>query len=842
MYRSTNIIPLVRSVAYVSLLAGVGAHAAEADFIPSSCIAVARAGMSSRAPLHTDAVEASIIAGTFVVPTAGDHLVRPNGTTATWETLKADASGSFSGEPLNGGYACVTVPSDSDRVAILDAAGHSMVYVNGVPRIGDPYSNGYARLPIKLHKGNNTLLFLCGRGSLRVRVVGSSPAASLEPRDLTLPDLRAGEPLRSYGAVIVVNGTEKRAEHLCIRVSGPGIATRTVAVPPIPPLATRKVAFPIETSETPAITPENESSVKLGLRLLGAPAGIAPESLSVNASLRIRPLTAPYRRTFISQIDGSVQYFAVNPNRTPGAESKSSKAQNALVLSLHGASVEAQGQSEAYNGKTWATIVCPTNRRPFGFDWEDWGQMDAMEVFNIAKHTIRTTPGQTYLTGHSMGGHGTWHLGTTYPGEFAAIGPSAGWISFFTYAGSQKPENPTAIQKMLLRGTSPSDTMGLERNCLQEGVYIIHGDADDNVPVTEARTMKSRLSAFHTDVSYHEQPGAGHWWGNSDEPGAACVDWPALFDFFGRHQVPQAPQVRDIEFYTANPGISAHDKWVTIQQQIHSLEMSSCKLRVDPGKRRIVGTTTNVLTLTLEPTALTPGEPFLIDIDGTKLDQIPWPKDGSVTIRRSTSSGPWSLAAVPAPTEKTPLRSGPFKQGMQHRMLFVYGTHGTEPENAWALAKARYDAETFWYRGNGSIDVIPDTEFNAKKDTDRSVVLYGSFEVNSASSTLLANSPVKVHRGSVTVSGGKTLNADDLACVYLRPRAGSASASVMVVAGTGIKGLHLTERLPYFVSGADFPDLLVLDTTCLLKGAEGVRAAGYFGPDWSVEQGDFVWN
>ena len=57
------------------------------------------------------------------------------------------------------------------------------------------------------------------------------------------------------------------------------------------------------------------------------------------------------------------------------------------------------------------------------------------------------------------------------------------------------------------------------------GVYVLHGDADDNVPVSQARQMREVLGTFHPDFSYHEQPGAGHWWGS------ACVDWPPLFAF-----------------------------------------------------------------------------------------------------------------------------------------------------------------------------------------------------------------------------------------------------------------------------------------------------------------------
>ena len=36
------------------------------------------------------------------------------------------------------------------------------------------------------------------------------------------------------------------------------------------------------------------------------------------------------------------------------------------------------------------------------------------------------------ISGHSMGGHGTWNIGVQFPGTFAALGPSAGWISFWS--------------------------------------------------------------------------------------------------------------------------------------------------------------------------------------------------------------------------------------------------------------------------------------------------------------------------------------------------------------------------------------------------------------------------
>ena len=398
-------------------------------------------------------------------------------------------------------------------------------------------------------------------------------------------------------------------------------------------------------------------------------------------------------------------------------------------MSLHGASVEAIGQADAYESKRWAYLVAPTNRRPYGFDWEDWGRLDALEVLDLAQARLQTDPRRTYLTGHSMGGHGTWNLGVTFPDRFAAIAPSAGWISFWSYAGSARPTNPTPMQAMLQRATLPSDTLALSHNYAQEGIYILHGDADDNVPVTQARTMVEHLRGFHHDFVYFEQPGAGHWWDVSDEPGADCVDWAPLFDFFARRRLPADEDMRQVDFVTADPGVSASCHWAAILQQQHSLQPSRISLRYDPGLRRFVGTTENVACLALRLDTLRPNGPLTLDIDGQKFANVALPASGSSVPYASASASTlyltqgangWQVGSPLPETSKRPERGGLFKQAFRHRMLFVYGTKGTPEENAWALVKARFDAETFWYRGNGSIDVVPDTEFAAAQNVSSS--------------------------------------------------------------------------------------------------------------------------
>jgi hypothetical protein len=82
----------------------------------------------------------------------------------------------------------------------------------------------------------------------------------------------------------------------------------------------------------------------------------------------------------------------------------------------------------------------------------------------------------------------------------------------------------------------------------------------------------------------------------------------------------------------------------------------------------------------------------------------------------------------------------------------------------------------------------------------------------------------------------------DLACLFLRPRPGSARACVGVVAGSGLAGMRLTERLPYFVSGVAYPDWTIIGPEMLTTGVGGMRGTGFFGNDWSLSSGESAWH
>src|SRR5262249_26813515 len=149
--------------------------------------------------------------------------------------------------------------------------------------------------------------------------------------------------------------------------------------------------------------------------------------------------------------------------------------------------------------------------------------------------------------------------------------------------------------------------------------YVLHGDADDNVPVSMARLMREELTKLHIDFRYHEQPGAGHWWSVPNSAGAACVDWPEMFDFFARRAVPRPFMLRRLEFVTPAPAVSDRCHWISIRQQVRAYRPSSVDLGLDPASRRVTGKTDNVAQLQLELPEIGGLGEWRLELDGQKL-------------------------------------------------------------------------------------------------------------------------------------------------------------------------------------------------------------------------------
>jgi predicted esterase len=786
-----------------------------------------------REALYTDELAYQLYTGNLKAPVEGAVFsVNERGQNINWQPVKTDslhrfrpARGAFGGQGggfggRSAGYLYLTYSSPAEKMALLNIKGNSGVYVNGILHMGDAYSSGWMYIPVKLKKGLNEL-YVRGQFVTASLDFPNKPIV-LKTEDATLPSiLLHSEHYDLKAAVVVFNLSPVvlKTARLKSSIAGKEVVTD---LPGIPAYGSRKVSFYLNAA---GVT--TKGKIACMLTLLNKNKSLDEGTVSIEA---VEP-GDKYSVTFTSGIDGSLQYYAVTP-QTPSPIPGS-----ALFLSVHGAGVEAIGQARAYQSKDWGTLVAATNRRPRGFNWEDWGRLDALEVLDLAKQSFKPEPRHIYLTGHSMGGHGTWFLGATYPGKWAAIGACSGYPTLKGYGSADgliPDSSSSGIEQILLRASNQSDVIQLANNYKPLGVYILHGDADKTVSVNYARQMRKVLADFHTDMSYYEYPNGEHWFGDQS------VDWKPLFEFFKWHALALDSTINTIDFTTASPGISASYRWATIQQQLHPLKYSRIRLNRNKAMKTITGTTENIKLLKLKLEDFGSNTPVKITLDG--LDNVLYTTTSSKdSILLQKDNNNWAVATEPDMHQKGPQRYGTFKDAFNNRMIYVYSTKGTKEENEWSLNKARYDAETWYYRGNGAVDIVADKDFIMDRYPGRGVILYGNATTNGAWKILLSDCPIQMERGTIK-AGDKEWKGDDLGAYFVWPIRSSAITSVAVIGGTGLKGMNASNANQYFAGASGFPDFMIFNLDMLKTGSAGIKMAGFFDNNWQLAGTDFVEN
>ncbi len=775
-----------------------------------------------REALYSDTLAYQLYNQTLQEPAEGKvFAVNSNGDSIVWKQVEADSEHVFKTRSFgDGGYLYFNFQSKKSEVVLLNIRGNSAVYVNGVLHAGDPYSSGWLYIPVKLKKGDNDL-YVRTYFQTVVSIVYPEKKIAISTPDSTMPhfviDKQTGV---LKGAVVIINSSVSELKHYQMKAD---VAGKTIIsnVSSIPALSSRKIIFEFDAGNILKTGKYDCNLTLLSNNKIADEKKMLLEAVDSNSK---------YSTSFISDIDGSLQYYAVTP------QLNGTKKNAALFLSVHGAGVEAIGQAKAYQSKDWGTLVAATNRRPRGFNWEDWGRLDALEVLNLAKTKFEPDPTRIYLTGHSMGGHGTWFLGATYPGNWAAIAPCSGYPTLKEYGsadGKIPGSSVNPAEQMLLRSGNQSDVINLASNYKPLGVYILHGDSDRVVSVKYARQMKKVLADFHSDYSYYEYPGGEHWFGDQS------VDWKPLFDFFKWHTRLDDSLVNEINFTTSSPGISANYHWASIIQQIHPLQYSKLLLKRDVKTNAISGSTENVNLLKLAFSNIAANTSINILLDSASVIQYTTRVEND-TIYLARNTGEWQIAAKPSINQKGPHNYGTFKEAFNHRVVFIYSSKGTPTENSASYNKANFDAESWYYRGNGAVDVISDKDYDTTTYKGRNAVIYGNAATNSAWHLLLHNCPLQVTRNLIT-AGDKTWSGDDLGGYFVWPQA-NGNNSVGVVTGTGIKGMQAASANQYFAGGSGFPDYLFFKLDMLTIGANGIKLAGFFDNYWKLDNNELVEN
>ena len=125
-----------------------------------------------------------------------------------------------------------------------------------------------------------------------------------------------------------------------------------------------------------------------------------------------------------------------------------------------------------------------------------------MDLIDAAKRTGKVDPDRIYITGHSMGGFGTWHLGAHHVDVFAGLGAFAG--APIPYWDNPEDKNVIGIEE------------GVLPNLFNVRLHVYQSLDDKNVPPAEnqaaIRLLKDLKEQFPDgfDFRYEEVNGRGH--------------------------------------------------------------------------------------------------------------------------------------------------------------------------------------------------------------------------------------------------------------------------------------------------------------------------------------------
>lgn len=131
-------------------------------------------------------------------------------------------------------------------------------------------------------------------------------------------------------------------------------------------------------------------------------------------------------------------------------------------------------------------------------------EKDVMNVLRMVREEFDVDDRRIYLTGHSMGGGGTWFLGSKHADIWAAIAPVA--------AGG-RGNQAEMLQRLKDAGVP---------------VMVVHGDADEVVPVEGSRDMAAAMEDMGIEHEYVELPGVSHG-------PVITASQPYIYEFFGKH-------------------------------------------------------------------------------------------------------------------------------------------------------------------------------------------------------------------------------------------------------------------------------------------------------------------
>ena len=208
-----------------------------------------------------------------------------------------------------------------------------------------------------------------------------------------------------------------------------------------------------------------------------------------------------FRKAYRSAVDNTLQPYRIFiPAGYDGSKS------TPLVVALHGMGGDENSMFDGYKEtlkreaeRQGFIVACPKGRDTASM-YRGSAEQDVLDVMKEVERDYRIDRKRVYLMGHSMGGYGTWSVAMAHPELFAALGPISGGGDI----------NGMVKIKMIPE-------------------YVIHGDDDRTVNVSQSRRMVEAGKKIGVPITYVEVPGGSH-------VSVAEPSFASMLDFFAKQQ------------------------------------------------------------------------------------------------------------------------------------------------------------------------------------------------------------------------------------------------------------------------------------------------------------------
>jgi predicted esterase len=344
-------------------------------------------------------------------------------------------------------------------------------------------------------------------------------------------------------------------------------------------------------------------------------------------------------------------------------------------------------------------------------------ERDVLRAMDHVQRAYNVDPDRVHLTGLSMGGGGTWHIGLRYPDRFASISPVCGVadLDLMPWTAGWRP-----LDKELMALTGYSRIV---ENASNLQVFVFHGDEDDAVNVVASRKM---MEAFEKaglgNAHYYELPGVTHF------------SWDFAYRDAGLFpriaEIRRNPFPERVVYSTFSPRYNKA-YWLRIDRLDRGFTLARIDGTQKAGVFDVKPENLTAFSILLAPAITPAGRPVEVEVNGKSVFRgVPKGEVLSFAAEKGSwkRTDPWSGPAQGPPDHaEAGARGGSLAQYGPH--VYVYGTLGDDATTAASKALAEKLAD--WGPSvRARWRVLADTEVTPELMSTKDLVLVGTNATN----------------------------------------------------------------------------------------------------------------